>query len=76
MPTGSKNQEHIYVSTANTNIVFTFRFDPTQLREWERFRNCSIGDSSMLAARDRIEDWRNRSDSFGQRFGKFNAKIV
>merc|ERR1740123_881346 len=41
-------------------------FDPTQVREWERFRNCSIGESSMLAARDRIEDWRNRTDSFGQ----------
>ena len=61
------------------------RFDPTQVKEGERFRNWSIGDSSMLAG-FRIEDWKHRSDSvghrsgkrsdsFGQRFGNFNSKF-
>ena len=47
-------------------------YDPTEVREWERFRQLTIGDSSMLTAKDKmIEDWRqDRRDSFGQRFGK------
>ena len=45
-------------------------YDPTQQREWAGFRQLTMGDSAMLATKDRVEDWRNRGESFGQRFGK------
>ena len=35
-----------------------------------------MGDSSMLAAKDKIEDWRHRGDSFGQRFGNYSNNII
>ena len=52
------------------------RYDPTEVKEWERFRQMTIADSSMLTMKDKVEEWRSRGDSFGQRFGNSNAKIV
>ena len=54
----------------------TSRYDPTEVREWGQFRQLTMGDSSMLAAKDKIEDWRHRGDSFGQRFGNYSNNII
>ena len=51
------------------------RYDPTEIKEWERFRHLTMGDSAMLTAKDKIDEWRNRGDSFGLRFGNLNNKI-
>ena len=59
------------------------RYDPTQNTEWQRFRQQTIGDSDMLASKDKVrcaglyhnyslikvEDWRNRRESFGHGMG-------
>ena len=58
-----------------TTQLLLSRYDPTEQREWGRFRHTTMGDSSMLTAKDKIEDWRSRGDSFGQRFGN-NTKII
>ena len=55
-----------YPSKTIVNVI-TGRYDPTQNMEWERFRQQTIGDSSMLTAKDKVEDWRTRGDSFGHR---------
>jgi len=41
-------------------------YDPTQMEEWQRFRNQTIGDSAMLSAQNKVcsdETSRMRSDS-------------
>ena len=47
--------------------MFFFRYDPTQMEEWQRFRNQTIGDSAMLNfAQNKVcsdETSRMRSDS-------------
>ena len=47
--------------------MFFFRYDPTQMEEWQRFRNQTIGDSAMLNfAQNKVcsdEASRMRSDS-------------
>ena len=60
---------------SNVDVVIA-RYDPTEVREWERFRQLTMGDSAMLAAKDKIEEWRHRGDSFGQRFGNLNNKMI
>jgi len=44
-------------------------YDPTQNTEWQRFRQQTIGDSDMLANKDKVDDWRNRRESFGHGMG-------
>ena len=47
-------------------MVASSRYDPTQMEEWQRFRNQTIGDSAMLSAQNKVcsdETGRMRSDS-------------
>ena len=47
-------------------IMLASRYDPTQMEEWQRFRNQTIGDSAMLSAQNKVcsdETSRMRSDS-------------
>ena len=47
-------------------MILPPRYDPTQMEEWQRFRNQTIGDSAMLSAQNKVcsdETSRMRSDS-------------
>ena len=47
-------------------LILPPRYDPTQMEEWQRFRNQTIGDSAMLSAQNKVcsdETSRMRSDS-------------
>ena len=50
----------------NDLLILPPRYDPTQMEEWQRFRNQTIGDSAMLSAQNKVcsdETSRMRSDS-------------
>ena len=52
--------------TENDLFILPPRYDPTQMEEWQRFRNQTIGDSAMLSAQNKVcsdETSRMRSDS-------------
>jgi hypothetical protein len=49
-------------------ILITFRFDPTQMAEWELFRKDTIGNSGIsTAVRDRVS---KTMDSFSDNVNK------